>query len=111
MAHMYARKRLGAAVLAALAFCYFVCSPLVYAAGGAVLPSNAALDLGSTSHSFSAPNAAAVRLNVGGHAASILPGQSITPAEYLAIMQVLNAGAQSLNLSALGTASGGHAVI
>jgi YVTN family beta-propeller protein len=63
------------------------------------------LNLSSTAHNFSAPVAAII--NVGGHTFSISQGQMLTPAEYVALNQVLQSGQQQLVLGAAGTAVGG----
>ncbi|HEY9789603.1 MAG TPA: hypothetical protein V6D22_04335, partial [Candidatus Obscuribacterales bacterium] len=79
-------------------------------ANAAALPSN--LNLASTHKTVIAPtNISPTLVNVGGHAQLISPGQAITPAESAALTQILNGGAQTLNIGIRGNAVGGSLVL
>ncbi len=68
-----------------------------------------ALNLNSAVPNLKVQNAGSspVVINVGGLSQSFRPGILVTAAEFVAIQQVLNAGAQNIVLSKLGTAVGG----
>src|SRR5207253_857278 len=83
-----------------LAFCMAILPFIpLYAASAPPLPNNAALDLGSRARTFTAPNARLVDLRLGPSIVPIRPGQAITPAEYLAIMQLYVGHSQGLVLN------------
>ena len=80
------------------------------------LPSN--MDLSSTSASILAPNHSPVNIFTGGKAnsngtiyggtlLSIIPGQLLTPAQYLAVQETMR-GAQTLQIGQYGQAIGGY---
>ncbi len=69
---------------------------------------NSSLDLSSVLHNVDVGNLSHdVALSVGGHNVEVLSNQSLTPAEALAVSQVLVTNHQSLVLDALGQAVGG----
>src|SRR5207302_9334414 len=71
---------------------------------------NGNLNLASTAHSMPAGSLAGfqpVVVNNGGHALSITSTSHVTPAEALAVMQLLTTGRQSIVLNAGGAAAGG----
>lgn len=89
-------------------------APAQPAASTAVAPSPIALDLASTARSLTAPNllgSGAANIMVNGVARSVTAQTMITPAERLAVYQVLSTGAQSLLLGAGGNAVGGRFLI
>jgi hypothetical protein len=93
-------KRLSARIGSAL---------MMFAVGaGQCLPARA-LDLTSTTASAPAPQSmnGPVAIKVGNGVQQVLPGQMLTPAQAVAVKQVLNSGAQSLTIGASGNAVGG----
>ncbi|HEY9790634.1 MAG TPA: hypothetical protein V6D22_09570, partial [Candidatus Obscuribacterales bacterium] len=94
-------SRIGASILCALV----LLAQLPSAA--ATIPAN--LNLASTVKSTTAPAAGVI--SIGGKNISIASGAPITPAEAMALSQVLSTGSQSLILSAAGRAIGGSAVL
>ncbi len=81
------------------------------AAAAAAAPAGVNVDLSSTTASvtFAADNAAAtpVNINMAGVVQTVNPGQMITPAQAVAAYQMMNTGAQSIILGAMGDATGG----
>lgn len=69
----------------------------------AVQPAN--YDLTSTNRNVSAP--AAVNLNLSGTTRTVNPGDMLTPAENVALMQLMNTGSQSVQLGLAGNAVAG----
>jgi hypothetical protein len=67
------------------------------------------LDLGSTEASLAANlgQAASIHIEMGGVATPITAGSMVTPAQYVAIQQVMQTGTQSLMLNSLGAAQSG----
>jgi fibronectin-binding autotransporter adhesin len=87
-------------------------------ANGTLFGSGLGLDLSSTQATIAAPINHPVSIMVGGAMnssgqvvggteISIAPGQMITPAQYVALTQVVQLGSQSIELSVGGTAYGG----
>jgi hypothetical protein len=87
-------------------------------ANGTLFGSGLGLDLSSTQATIAAPINHPVSIMVGGAMnssgqvvggaeISIAPGQMITPAQYVALTQVVQQGSQSIELSVGGTAYGG----
>lgn len=78
---------------------------------GRIAPIN--LDLSSTARTVSTPGKllAPVKIALGGTSMTVVPGALLTPAERLAVSQVLFSGYQSIVLSAQGAAVGGRLVI
>ena len=68
------------------------------------------LDLSSTSRTITYTGAG-VGIRVGGTMQQFSSGASITPAEFVAIQQVLSAGRQSLNLNTAGAATSGQFIV
>src|SRR5262249_44827032 len=98
------RDRLAALMVPLLAS--FQC----LAASAASLPSN--LNLASVHRTRLAPGGInPVVIVDGGHPRTILPGMTLTPAETVALTQVLSTGTQSIVLSKLGSAVGGSVVL
>ncbi len=89
--------------------------PAMVATGSSSL--HPALDLGSTNASLSSPNNSAVSINIGGSLSngtviggtqlSISPGQSVTPAQYAAVYQLIHGGNQALVVNSMGAAQSG----
>jgi hypothetical protein len=73
----------------------------------------AQLDLSSTHKTASAPGnlAAPVIINVGGRSQTVTAGMALTPAQSVALAQVLANGAQALVLATNGNATGGQLVL
>jgi hypothetical protein len=63
------------------------------------------VDLTSTTKTYEAT--AAAQLNVGGTVKTVNPGDTLTAAEHVALLQILNGGQQSIQLNANGIATGG----
>ena len=99
-------------ISAGLSACFLGQSyPALASPVNASLPSG--LNLGSTHKTFVVPasfNHVQV-INVGGHLMSVTAGTSLTPAEALAVQQLLNTNTQSLGIGALGNAVAGSAVL
>jgi fibronectin-binding autotransporter adhesin len=84
------------------------------------LPSSFNLNLGSKVDSIAAPNTSPIQIIDGGHTVNgvvvggttitIQPGQSVTPAQYVAIEQALN-GQQDLVVGISGAARGGSVLL
>jgi len=68
---------------------------------------SAAFNLAATSLSLSAPNHP-VNIKIGGIMTAVSSGQHLTPAELMAVSQVINTGHQTLLLGAMGNATGGQ---
>ena len=66
------------------------------------------LDLGSTQRDIAAGNQNPVNLQLGSSQRTVASGDLLTPAESLALQQVLSSGAQTLLLGDQGQAVGGH---
>ena len=64
------------------------------------------LDLGSSNRSIATSSNFAPTVLAGTNR-SISPGSMVTPAEFVALHQVLTTGQQTLNLNAVGAAVGG----
>src|SRR5215470_17681725 len=80
------------------------------------LPSGTNLDLRSTNRTLIAPNTSSIAIQVGRNVArntvtTINPGQQVTPAEYLALTQIMQTGTQSLVIASTGAARSGSATI
>ena len=69
------------------------------------------LNLNSTHANISAPNYAGTNISIGASAHKITSSTLLTPAEYLAVNQVVTTGTQSLILGALGNAIGGSVTL
>ncbi len=89
---------------------------------GAALPEGFAMDLSSTEASMAAQNAQPVNIYTegalgangaitGGVAQTVNPGQMVTPAQYMAISQIMSGLEQTLVLSAAGAAAAGFASV
>lgn len=80
------------------------------AAEAAAAAAQVNLDLSSTAQALPAPaslDAQGVLIQVADATKTVLPGQMLTPAELVAVTQVMNGGTQSIMLSSLGAAVGG----
>ncbi len=75
------------------------------------IPTNTALDLGSTSQTVQSPNSTSIQITEGGVMHTIAPGQMVTPGEFMAVRQVVANWGQHLVLSGSGAAIGGYAGI
>src|SRR5438874_7083220 len=87
---------IGRAQTALLALCVLMSQSVgAYAAG---------FDLSSTAPSEHAPSTMSSPVSImnGTTAMTVIPGMSLTPAQLMAVTQVLNNGMQSIGLSALG---------
>lgn len=97
--------------LASLGLAVFCCNQLCLAATVPISqpPATKSIDLNlaSTAPSRAAANTTPVNIIVGGHSQTILPGQLVTPAESVAVYQVLHSGSQSLVINSNGVAQGG----
>jgi hypothetical protein len=71
----------------------------------------AGFDLGSTTSSQTSSNTSDVSISVGGRPVVIAPGAHITPAQDVAIRQVLGAGHQTIQMNSAGAATGGSFTI
>src|SRR5262245_3191094 len=65
-------------------------------------------NLSSKQQTIAAPNASPVTIHVGAANKTIAPGTMLTPAELVAVNQVLNSGRQSIVLGLAGNATGGR---
>lgn len=71
------------------------------------------LDLSSTNAAVSTPATlqTPVNINVGGAVQTVNPGQMLTPAQLVAVYQVMHTGAQNIVMGANGAATGGSMTI
>ena len=70
------------------------------------------LNLGSASATMpAAAHSSPVAINVGGAAHLVQPGAQLTPAEYMAVQQVMQTGTQQLGLDTAGRAVSGRVVL
>lgn len=71
------------------------------------------MDLASTNRSLTAniANGQTVQVNVGGNAMSVTSSTLLTPAEYLAVQQVMSAGSQAIQIGVNGAAIGGSVAL
>ncbi|MBX9694621.1 MAG: hypothetical protein K2Z81_19700, partial [Cyanobacteria bacterium] len=65
------------------------------------------MDLSSRNTNIVVQSKTSAAINVGGAAQTVVPGQLVTPAQYVAVGQVLASGNQTLQISGQGTAVGG----
>jgi uncharacterized protein YkwD len=91
---------------------FLLCLVLLWQTGfmPALAASVANYNLGSAAHNVRAPltPGQTVQLTVGKHTDTVHNGQLLTPAEFLAVQQILNSGTQSLVLGTNGAAIGGQ---
>src|SRR5262245_55383670 len=98
-------------IVAAIAGGFFCLSAPVNAATTFVPASasnGAAYNLGSTQPSMVARNSHNVTINVGGTRQVVAGGAKLTPAEMVAVTEILNSGRQTLILGTQGNAVGGR---
>ncbi|GEM_PF-2659843 len=69
------------------------------------------MDLSSTARTVSSQTLAPVTIRVGGTALTVRPDTLLTPAEYVAVSQILKTGTQSIQIGALGAATGGRVLL
>jgi hypothetical protein len=106
-----ARLRAGSALLAAIVS-IGQSLPASAASPSDILHNISALNLSSVQKTVAAPNALQpVVIFNGGKTQMVQPGTMLTPAQALAVAQVLASGHQSIILSARGNATGGTAVV
>lgn len=79
-------------------------------------PAPPAMNLGSMQTNVTAPNTHPVSIRVGDSSGrsgvmNVAPGQALTPAELLAVTQLMTTGRQTLMLNTSGAATGGSAVV
>lgn len=89
-------------------------SPTTNSTGYAAPSALTNLNLSSSAANVSAPNSVGhlgVNITVGQTLLSVLPGQMLTPAEMVAVYQVMRAGTQNIVLGASGAAIGGTVTI
>src|SRR5262249_42783295 len=105
-------SRYPAAALAALAVTFQALPVWALSPGDAssVIPNN--LNLSSPHKSVTVPQSFPASVIVdAGRTMTVRPGSLITPAQAVALAQVLSTGYQSIVLSALGTAVGGSMIL
>src|SRR5579875_3057328 len=92
------------------------CPPLLAASPApgqqpAATPPSVNMDLSSTARTVSSQTLAPVTIRVGGTALTVRPDTLLTPAEYVAVSQILKTGTQSIQIGALGAATGGRVLL
>ena len=95
-------KKVATKALATIASALVACPSFIQTVGAQNF------NLSSTHTAAVAPNSQPVTLNMGGAHHVIQPGQAVTPAELVALSQVLNTGSQTLVLGVNGNAIGGQ---
>src|SRR5207248_1469991 len=104
-------RRLFALFLAVIFTGWQAGGQIALADTAAALPGGSSLDFASANQQIKAPNTAPVQILSGGTKSTVAPGQLLTPAQYMAVSQVLQNGNQTLTLNAQGVATGGFATL